>query len=143
MAAPSRWIESPCRHSARRSRWEVSGSSWAYAFASALDKQVSVGEIYNLVGSETLSWPAMLKMYRDQTHAGNERLAPWGVPSEVAAAVAMVAGKIGLGGFLPFDQGMAIMGGQDSTGNADKATTDLGIEFASFSESFAEYAGGI
>jgi len=115
----------------------------ARAFASSLDKPASIGEVYNLVGSETLSWPRMLEMYRDKTHAGNERLAPWGVPSEVAAAVAFVAGKIGLGGFLPFDQGMAIMGGQDATGSADKATADLGIEFAPFSVSFAEYAAEI
>lgn len=115
----------------------------ARAFAAALDRPASIGEVYNLVGSETLTWPQMLTLYRDKTSAGNERISPWGVPSEVASKVALVASKIGLGHLLPFDEGMAIMGGQDSTGSPDKATADLGIEFAPFSTSFAEYAGEI
>jgi len=115
----------------------------ARAFGAALDKPASIGEVYNLLGSETLTWPAMLRQYRDKTSAGNEHLEPWGVPSEVASVVAAAAARIGLGGFLPFDSGMALMGGRDATGPTEKATADLGVEFASFSASFAEYAASI
>lgn len=115
----------------------------ARAFAAALAREGSIGEIYNLVGPQALTWPEMLVQYRDRTSAGNERLAPWGVPSEVASVVATIAGKVGLGGFLPFDAGMATMGGLDATGSSAKATADLGIEFAPFTESFGEYADTI
>ncbi len=115
----------------------------ARAFAAALERPGSVGEVYNLFGGETLTWPAMLRKFRDGTTAGNERLEPWGVPSEIASKVAGAAAKLGLGRFLPFDEGMAVMGGRDATGPSGKATEDLGVEFSSFSESFAQYAAEI
>lgn len=111
----------------------------ARAFAAALLRPNTVGEVYNLVGSETLSWPTMLREFRDSAH-GNERIEPFGVPSEVASKVAVVAGKLGLGQLLPFDEGMAYMGGQDATADLAKARVHLGIEFAPFRASFRQYA---
>lgn len=113
------------------------------AFVRSLSLPQTVGEIYNLVGSEELPWPEFLRHIRDNTEAGNERIEPSGVPSEVAARVAMVSAKLGLGGLLPFDEGMAWMGGQDATASLDKARAHLGMEFAGFRESFREYAAAV
>lgn len=113
------------------------------AFVESLTRQMAIGEVYNLVGGETLSWPQMLTTFRDNVSGGNERLHPWGVPSEIASKVAMVADLIGLGGALPFDEGMAVMGGQDATASMEKARAHLGVEPKGFTETFKRYAGSL
>jgi len=110
------------------------------AFVESLNRQMAIGEVYNLVGGETLSWPQMLTTFRNNVNGGNERLHPWGVPSEIASKVAMVADLIGLGGTLPFDEGMAVMGGQDATASIEKARAHLGVEPKGFTETFKRYA---
>ena len=93
----------------------------ASAVAECLKRAESTGEIYNLVGSEELTWPDLLRAIRDNVPGADVDLEPLGIPSEFAAVQAKVAGAIGLGGLLPFDEGMALMGGSDSTANLDKA----------------------
>lgn len=112
----------------------------ARAFGAALEKPGTVGEIYNLVGAQSLGWPEMLRTFRDTLPDANERLQPWGIPSDSAALVAKAARRLGLGGLLPFDEGMAKMGGQDATATLDKARAHLGIEFRPFREGFREFA---
>lgn len=110
------------------------------AFVRSLTRPQTIEEVYNLVGGEELSWPDFLRHVRDNTEIGNERLEPWGIPSAVAAFAAHVAGRIGMGAMLPFDEGMAYMGGQDSTATVDKARAHLGMEFSPFRETFKSYA---
>lgn len=114
----------------------------AHAFALALDNPQSVGEIYNLVGAEHMPLPILLKKIRDGTH-GNHLLQPWGVPSKLAAFGAMAAKRVGLGRLLPFDEGMALMGAQDTTADREKVRRHLGIETRGFTETFATYAESI
>lgn len=112
----------------------------ARAVAAALANDATIGEIYNLVGSETLSWPAMLSFYRDTLPGANGELEPHAIPSSVAALAAWKASLLGLGGLLPFDEGMARMGAEDAVASLDKARTDLGIDFKPFRASAAAYA---
>lgn len=112
----------------------------AAAFVKSLTNPTTVGEIYNLVGSERISWPSLLEVVRDHT-GGHHGLKPFGIPGPVAGAVAYVAGGIGLGRFLPFDRGMALMSAQDSVSETQKVKKHLGMEFRPFTKSFLEYAG--
>ena len=51
--------------------------------------------------------------------------------------------KVGLGGLLPFDHGMAVMGALDTTANLDKARIHLNFSPRPFRESFNSYAATI
>jgi uncharacterized protein YbjT (DUF2867 family) len=121
----------------------VSVEDVARAFASCLEKESTVGEVYNVVGSETMSWPRMLAFIRDHLHGVDEDQPIFGVPSAHAAAVAHVAGRLGLGGLLPFDEGMARMGGLDSTASLDKFREDFGFVPEGVSASFGRYAAAV
>lgn len=111
----------------------------ARAFVAALNNERAIGEVYNLAGPETMSWPDMLRFIRDTLPGGNHRLEPFGVPSKLAACKFKVLSLVGLGDLLPFDDGMALMGGMDSTATTDKAREHLGLTFSPFQASVREY----
>lgn len=113
----------------------------ARAFAGAIDNEAAIGEIYNLVGAETLSWPAMLKFIRDHVPSANHRLPAYGLPGDIAARIAQVASGVGVGGLLPYDAGQAWMGSEDSTATLDKARAQIGFEPKAFRQAFKAYAG--
>lgn len=115
----------------------------ARAFVLSLPNDAAVGEVYSLAGSETLSWPEMLRHIRDHVPGANRDLEPHGVPSGVAALAAKGAGLLGMGKLLPFDEGMAKMGGEDSTAEREKVRTDLGLETRAFRPAFTEYAPSV
>ena len=56
----------------------------ATAFVRALSRAETVGETYNLVGSEKITWPEMLNEIRDHVPSANEYIQPWGIPAEAA-----------------------------------------------------------
>lgn len=112
----------------------------ACAFANALEREQTQGEVYNLVGVEALSFPDMLRHVRDHVHGANPDIEAHGIPGWLGACVARVASLAGVGGLLPFDEGMAKMGAADAVGNADKARAHLGMEFKPFRASFERYA---
>lgn len=115
----------------------------AAAFCDALEKPESIGEIYNLVGSEELSFPEMLRWIRDHVPYGNASLEPFGIPGPFAAGVAKAAGFIGMGDTLPFDEGMALMGSENSRASLDKAVAHLGFTPRAFRGSFQKYAAEV
>ncbi|MDX2131481.1 MAG: NAD(P)H-binding protein [Planctomycetota bacterium] len=115
----------------------------AGAMVRSLGTPAAVGEIYNLAGGEVLTWPEMLREVRDHVHGANRDLEPMGVPSVAAAWGAKAAGAVGLGGLLPFDEGMARMGAEDSTASVVKATEDLEFRASGFRATFRAYAGAV
>lgn len=115
----------------------------ARVFAACLKTPASIGEVYNVAGGEPLSWPDMLRHVRDNVPGANTGLQPHGMPANVAAGAARAAAAFGLGDLLPFDEGMARMGGEDATAALDKLTTDLGVTPAPFRSAFNEYAGAL
>lgn len=112
----------------------------AAAVASALEKESARGEIYNLVGSEAMTWPDMLRFIRDNAPDASENLQPFGIPAPIAAGLAFAAKFIRAGQALPYDFGMAMMGSEDSIGETNKVNQDLGISPRPFRESFRAYA---
>lgn len=98
----------------------------AEAFARALERPETIGEVYNLAGPEAVSWPQLLTTLSSRL-GGKSSIKPWGVPGEIAAVQAMIAQKLGLGSLLPFDRGMALMGMEDSTADTHKARAHLSL----------------
>lgn len=115
----------------------------AAAFAKAIGQPSAIGEIYNLVGPEKLTWPEFLLTVRNAVPGADHKLQPWGIPGDVAACSARVAKMLGMGWALPFDEGMARMGMRDSTASMDKVRSDLGLEFRPFTETFHGYAAAL
>lgn len=112
----------------------------AYAFAEALERGEAVGETYNLVGSESMTWPEMLAFVGEHTPEANRSTPIFGIPGDVAAINAKLAGLVGLGSLLPFDEGMALMGMEDSVSETGKVGAHLGLRPRPFRETFRSYA---
>jgi len=115
----------------------------AAAAAECLARPEAVGEVYNLVGPETLTWPDLLRAIQAAVPGANLDLDPIGIPSEAAAAQARIAKHLGIGPLLPFDEGMAVMGATDSTASPDKARAHLGFDPRPFTTSMRAYASRI
>lgn len=112
----------------------------AWAVGESLSREQTIGEIYNLVGSETLDWKELLAFIRDHVPSGKKELPIVGIPGPLAVAKARGLKVLGMDGVLPFDDGMAIMGMRDSLAESSKAREHLGFEGRAFRETMAGYA---
>lgn len=112
----------------------------AWAVGESLAREQSIGEVYNLVGPETLAWDEMLAHLRDNIPLGKKNLPIVGIPAPLAVAKARGMKVLGLDGLLPFDDGMAIMGMRDSVADMSKARQQLGFEPRPFRPTMAAYA---
>jgi NADH dehydrogenase len=115
----------------------------ALAFVRALGVPSSIGEVYNLVGSERYDWRELCEVFRAELPTANKRMPIWYIPGEHAAMIANVAGKIGMGGLLPFDEGQALMATEDSIADPAKARLDLGLEPLPFRATLRSYAAKV
>jgi len=115
----------------------------AWSIAECLGCEMSVGEIYNLVGPDEMEWPEMLETLRDELPGTMKTMQPFFVPGLHAAIIARVAKVVGLGGLLPFDEGQAWMGQEDSIASGGKAHDHLGLNPRPFRETVASYAGAM
>ncbi|MEM0983565.1 MAG: NAD(P)H-binding protein [Planctomycetota bacterium] len=109
------------------------------AFCDSIDNRATFGEIYPLVGAQVLTWPEMLRMTRDALPQSNKQLKAVGIPATIAAAKAQAFKLIGLGALLPFDEGMARMGGEDSIASTEKAAWHLEFVASGYEEKLPEY----
>ncbi len=119
----------------------VSVRDVAEAMARAIERPVSIGEIYNLCGSETMGWRNMLEQFGEALPGSDTTLPVIGLPARPHAKMAMVAKKLGLAGLFPFDEGQAYMAEEDSIANLEKIKQDLGLEPEGFSAVLGKYAG--
>ena len=115
----------------------------AYAFAESLVRPDTIGEVYNLTGSEVLDWRTLSETIRDVMPGTNKKISTWFVPGEHAAMAAKAAAAVGLGSLLPFDEGQALMAIEDSTADWTKAKNDLGLTPRGFTESLRGYAARV
>ncbi len=121
----------------------VSVEDVAACFCESLQKPHSVGEAYNVVGSQELDFKQMLTWWRDNLPGADPSLPIIGVPGDAASLQAFVAKSVGLGSLLPFDEGMPLMAMQDSTADLSKVKTHLGIAPEGFAQSAARYVSTI
>jgi uncharacterized protein YbjT (DUF2867 family) len=110
----------------------------ARAFVASLSVADSIGEIYNITGPESLGWDKMLTFYSENI-PGSSKLPVLGLPGEPHIYVARLAGFLGLGAWLPFDDGMPTMAQEDSTADLTKVRAHLGVQPRGFRESAREY----
>lgn len=115
----------------------------AWAVGESLEREDAAGETFNLVGPDRLTWPEVLVAIRDAVPGAREDLEPIGIPAQAAAMQARVAKRLGLGGVLPFDEGMPIMGSTDSVAEMEKARQLLGFEPRPFLGALREYAAAM
>lgn len=108
-------------------------------FCDALENDRAIGRTYDLAGPEALAFDAMLRAFRARV-PGAKRLPLIGLPGTAAALQARVAGAIGLGRMLPFDEGMARMAVQPSVSECARARADLNFDPMPFTESLSAYA---
>lgn len=113
----------------------------ATAFADALQRPETIGEVYPLGGPDTMTWPAMLTTIRDNTPGANTKIRPWGVPVPVGLAVGHAFKTIGLSSLLPFSVDDVQMSAEDNTCSNAKAHSHLGFDPAPFAPTLAQYAG--
>jgi uncharacterized protein YbjT (DUF2867 family) len=112
----------------------------ARVFVDALSLEKCIGMTYDLSGSEHLAFPQMLLVYAKHISPAPRRRPALGLPWFIAALQARVANLVGLGGLLPFDEGMAIMGGRDSVSDNAQIIQDFGFTPEEFEPSLQKYA---
>lgn len=115
----------------------------AWCFGEALEKRASIGEVYNLVGPDVLTWPELMALYRDNLPGTNKNLPIGRMPGMHGVAIAKVASALGLGGLLPFDAGQATMAMEDSTSELGKARAHLGLHPRRFLPTMLAYASKV
>lgn len=106
----------------------------AKAFVDALENPKTVGEVYLLGGSETVTWP---QMHRTVSTAMR------GKPRWVMAIPAWKAGlltRITPGALLPFNRDQVVMSQEDNTCDLGKFVDDFGWKPRGLSETLPEYA---
>jgi NADH dehydrogenase len=111
----------------------------ASMFATALERDGSIGRTYDLAGPESLPFDAMLRVFKEKVPDA-KRLPLIGVPGNIAALQAKLFGMVGLGGLLPFDEGMARMAMEESVSECARARADLDFDPMPFTESLTAYA---
>lgn len=112
----------------------------AKLFVGALDTPATISKGYDLAGSQSVKFPQMLRIYAEHLSPRPKDRPAIGLPWFVAALQARIAKLIGLGGLLPFDEGMAIMGGRDSVCDNAGVIADFGLTPAEFESSLRTYA---
>ncbi|HED54951.1 MAG TPA: NAD-dependent epimerase/dehydratase family protein [Phycisphaerales bacterium] len=105
----------------------VTAEDVARAACDSLDNDETIGEIYNVVGPEEVTWPELLTFVRDSTRGAKPTIRPGGIPATAAYATAKIAGAVGMEQMLPFDAGMAAMSSEDSTATLDKFEAHFGF----------------
>ncbi len=121
----------------------VSVDDVASAFVASINMPATHGEVYNLVGSESISFVKMLEWWRDHLPRADQSIPVLPVPDEAASMQAKIAKLLGLGGMLPFDEGMPFMATEEGTADLAKVRADLGITPAGFQASASRYVGSM
>ncbi len=112
----------------------------AWAIGESLDQKAAEGEVYNLTGPEELTMPELIKLFQERVPLAKKGLKMIPVPDKAGAMVAKVAKLTGLQHALPYDEGMALMAGEDTTAESVKAREHLGFRPRPFRATAEAYA---
>lgn len=115
----------------------VSVQDVTYCFVEALQRDTTICEIYNVVGPDVMTFPQLLLRFRDTVPGAKKSLEPRGIPAEPAAMGARIGSMLKLDAIMPFDEGMARMGAEDSTASLDKLEAHFGRTPGAFDLSYA------
>jgi NADH dehydrogenase len=107
----------------------------AEAFVRAIDKPETIGRTIDLVGADTMTWPAMHQTIA-QAVVGRRR---WVMP--IPAWYAKTIATITPASLIPFNKAQVQMALEDNTGDPAPMRELLGIEPRGFEATLKEYAG--
>lgn len=111
----------------------------AAAAAACLDRPATIGEVYPLGGSESLTWPEIMEAVRDEHPLATKKKRTCPVPAQLGWAVATVARPLGLAEAIPFGPSEALMATEDSTCSNDKAIRHFGFTPSPFRAGLKSY----
>jgi NADH dehydrogenase len=106
----------------------------ARAFADALEKPQTIGEIYPLGGPDQLTWPKLHRTSAEAIVGKRRRVAA--LPAWYAKALTRVTPRR----LLPFNRDQVIMSQEDNTCDLTKFKADFGWEPRPFEPTLREYA---
>jgi len=112
-------------------------------FVKALSTDEAIGGTYELAGPEHIRFDELLKAVRETLPKGRFNRPAIGIPWRIASLQASIFGAVGLGGVLPFDRGMVVMGAQDAVTSSEEQSRvqeAFGISPTGFSDAFSSYA---
>lgn len=105
----------------------------------ALEKPVSIGEVYPLLGSQSLLMPELYAFVKARVPLAKADIKARAIPAELAIAKAKASKALGVEALLPFDEGMAKLGSRDCVGQSIKAREHLGFVPMGFAQSAQAY----
>ncbi len=111
----------------------------ARVFCDALENDSAIGKTYDLAGPDEIPFDELLRIFKNRVPRA-KRLPILGVPGRAAVLQARLAGAVGLGGMLPFDEGMARMAMEPSVSGCSPARAELGFDPMPFEEALQTYA---
>jgi nucleoside-diphosphate-sugar epimerase len=109
----------------------------ARAFVDAIEKPRTIGQTYELGGSERLKWPELHRVAAEAIVGKRRAVVP--IPAWYAKTLAAVTPA----SLLPFNRDQVIMSQEDNTTDLGKFTADFGWHPAAFTETFRGYASRI
>ncbi|TVS09313.1 MAG: hypothetical protein EA423_00230, partial [Phycisphaerales bacterium] len=112
----------------------------AWAIGESLDRKAAEGEVYNITGPEELTMPELIKLFQERVPLAKKGLRMIPLPDKAGAMVAKAARLTGLQHALPYDEGMALMAGEDTTAEPVKAREHLGFRPRPFRATAEAYA---
>lgn len=107
----------------------------ARAFAEALDKRQTIGEVYPIGGTEQLTWPELHRRFAESV-TGNAHRKVVAVPDWYARLLTRVVPRP----LLPFNRDQVLMSREDNTTDLAKFKDDFGWEPRAFTAALQEYA---
>ncbi|MCA9312553.1 MAG: hypothetical protein KDA21_15165, partial [Phycisphaerales bacterium] len=115
----------------------------ANAAIACLDRNATIGEVYTLGGSETLTWPELMTAVRDEHPLADKKLKPRPVPAQLGWAMATAARPPGLAAALPFGPSEPLMAIEDSVCSNDKAVRHFGYTPTAFRSGLKAYVNAL
>lgn len=115
----------------------------AEAAVVAIGTEEAEGEVYPLVGPESMDWPTLLKTTRDALPVGSKTKRAIGIPAPLGVALAHGAKFFGFADALPFGPSEPAMAAMDNVANPAKARAHLGLTPRPFARGVASYADAI
>lgn len=106
----------------------------ADCFVNALDRPATIRQIYELAGATALTWPEMLKAFRDTLAPAGRWRPALPLPAWYALTIAELSRRLGASALLPFDAGQVRMACEDSICDVATVRRDLDVDPQPFAD---------
>jgi uncharacterized protein YbjT (DUF2867 family) len=112
----------------------------ADCFVNALDRPATIRQIYELAGGTAVTWPDMLRAFRDTLAPAGRWRPALPLPAWYALTLAELSRRLGAAALLPFDAGQVRMACEDSICDVAAVRRDLDVDPRPFADILARLA---